>query len=260
MAFKFYNIAKANAEIQSAEETLAPALEKSGVKTISIEGKTVALSDAPLAAKISTLLSAQPVVSGAQTAAEAIQSNDLIATELEKTNTRLALQDTAVESLSREKSDLSGKLAVADSALQDLTVKNGVLISERDAAVRQFNANAQTISSFNTELSQMCLAVGCVELKDEKGLLLAADSDAASRLAAADRIPVADKLKSYQGAVNSALTRVGVSVERLPSGNGNTRSVSTVAALQKYESITDPTERVNFYRANKAAIDASFKQ
>ena len=218
MALKFWNIGKANAEIDSAASILAPALAKAGIQTIAVDGKTVAASEAPLSAQITALIAAQPVVPDSQNAAEALVSNDLISKELDSTKTELALAKTSVDSLTRSNADLQGRLATADASVQSLTVKVGVLTTERDAAVNQFTSNSKELTAQKTALAERCLAAGCLELTGEDGKTLAADASHETKLAAAMKLSHGDLFKAYNGAVNAAVAKTGVTFAAIPSG------------------------------------------
>ena len=211
-----WNIGRANAEISAAEDALAPALEKAGIKTISIDGKSVAATDASLAARISALIAAQPAVPDSQNAAEALVSNELISKELETTKTELALKTTAVESLTRDKADLESRLSTASATVQSQSVQIGVLTTERDAAVKQFTSNSKELTAQKTVLAQRCIAARCVDLIDESGKALAADATDETKLTAVMRTSQPDLFKAYCGAVNAAIAKTGASPLEIP--------------------------------------------
>ena len=212
MALKFWNIGKANAEIESAATVIAPALAKSGITTVSVGGKTVPVAEASLAVQLAALMTAQPAADGAQNAAEALVSNELISKELEANKTDLALKTTAVDSLTRENKDLASKLSEAEATVQDLTVKNTVLKQERDACSNQFSAANKQLTEQRNELAKLCIAANCIEAKG--------DTEAA-KLESIKDISQADLLKSYRGAVNAAVAKTGVSFEALPTAGAS---------------------------------------
>ena len=92
-----------------------------------------------------------------------------------------------------------------------------MLTTERDAAVAQFGRNAETIKAQNDELSRFCLNFDCLTLTTEDGRPLAKDANASDRLAAANRVPFANRLSSAGGAVTAALNRAGISQSALPN-------------------------------------------
>lgn len=213
-----WNIGKANAELNAAQDSLAPALAKAGISTIAFEGKTVPAGDAPLSAQISALLAAQPVVADSQNAAEALVSNELISKELESTKTELALKTTAVEGLTRDKAALQTKLTAAEATVQDLTVKNTTLTQERDACSSQFSAANKQVTAMKTALAQDCIDCQCLDLKGDDGKPLAADASNDVKLAAALKLSSDDLRKSFKGAVNAALAKTNVSLFAIPAG------------------------------------------
>lgn len=260
MAFKIFNIGKANQEIDAAAAALAPALAKAGITTITENGKAVPAGEASLAAQISALLAVNPPGAGSQQISDVLISNDLLSKELEKTKVELATAQASVAALTREKVELEGKLATAQASVTTLTAEKADLNVRLSAAVNEFTAQNTKILSYNTELSKLCIAAGCLELTNQDGTPLATDATPDQKIAAADRVPIADKLKAYQGAVNSALARTGVDAGSLPGPAGKNISITHQAVLNKYNAIKDPTEKVTYYRANKAAIDAAFSE
>ena len=213
-----FNIGKANALIDASTSVLAPALAKAGISTIAVDGKTVPVADAPLNLQISALLAAQPAVEGSQSAAQALESNELISAELDKTKTELAIKTTAVESLTRSNADLQAKLTTANATVQDLTVKNGVLDTQRNAAVSQFNTNADQLKNQKMALVQKCLAANCLDLTGDDGKPLAKDASDETKVAAAMKLSHDDLFKAFNGAVNSAIAKTGVTFAQIPSG------------------------------------------
>ena len=207
MSLKIFNIGRANGLLDNAAAVLAPALAKSGITTVSVEGKTVPVAEAPLASQIAALLTAQPATDGAQNAAEALVSNELISKELEVNKSELALKTTAVDSLTRDNKELTSKLSNAEATVQDLTVKNTVLKQERDACSNQFASANQQLAAQRTELAKLCIASGCVETKG--------DTDDA-KLESVKEVSHADLLKSYRGAVNAAIAKTGALPLEIP--------------------------------------------
>jgi chromosome segregation ATPase len=259
--FKFFNIGKANAEISAAEEALNPAMEKAGIRTVNVDGKDVAQHEAPLGQRISALLAANPPGARLQDASELLASNDVISKRCEKAESDLAIAQTSVATLTRDNATLQDKLTAAHASIQTLTAESADCTNRLQAAVNQFTANAKVIAEYNTELSRICLANGCLELMGADGKPLAADAPLETKLAAADAISIGDKLKAYQGAVNSALTKVGVEASKLPGASGTAAKVtlSQASILNQYNAITDPTEKASFRVKNMSALFAAAK-
>jgi septal ring factor EnvC (AmiA/AmiB activator) len=217
MALKFWNIGKANSEITTAEDVLAPALTKAGISTVTIDGKPVAIADASLAAKISALIAANPPGAGSQQVSDVLVSNDLISKELEKTKTDLAIAQTSVATLTREKADLESKLTVSNKSVETLTAERGDLLNRKQAAENQFTANQQEITAFNGQLSELCLATGVLHLRTAAGEELPENATRDEKMQAADRIAWREKLTAYRGAVNAAIKKTGASPLEIPA-------------------------------------------
>ena len=213
-----FHIGKANAELNAADEALAPALAKAGINSIAVDGKTLSLAEASLSAKISALISAQPPVTDSSSAAEALVSNELISKELEKVNTELAIKTTAVDGLTRDKAELAEKLGKSEAAVTDLTGKLSTCTIERDSAVNQFNATAKQLSAQKVALAERCISANCLDLNGTDGKPLAKDATHEAKIEAAVKISHEDLFKAYNGAVNAAVAKTGVSFAEIPSG------------------------------------------
>lgn len=228
-----FNIGKANAAISDAQAALAPALAKAGISTIAVDGKTVPAAEAPLASQITALIGAQPVVADSQSAAEAIASNDLISKELDAAQAQLALKTTAVETLTRSNADLTSRLSTAEATVQDLTVKNGVMKTERDAAVAEYGKVSEQLTAQKTALAQRCLAVGCLDLIGEDGKPLAKDATDTVKLAAAMKLSHGDLFKAHNGALNAAAAKMGIVFAEIPAGKPQAGSEKKMTATEK---------------------------
>jgi septal ring factor EnvC (AmiA/AmiB activator) len=212
-----WNIKDANAERDAVSEVLSPALAKASISTLVQNGKTIPAVDAPLSVQLAALLAAAPVVTDAQSAAEALVSNDFISAEMEKVSTELALKKTAVESLSKDKAELSEKLSLANHAVQDLTVKNSVLVQERDACSNQFAQASKAATAEKRALAQDCVDANCLSLVGENGKLMGAEATNEDKVSAAMKLSSDELRKSYKGAVNSAMAKTGVTLFAVPS-------------------------------------------
>lgn len=254
-----WNIGKANAELNATADVLAPALAKAGVQTIAVDGKAVPAAEAPVSLQVAALLTAQPAVDGAQNAAEALVSNELISKELETTKTELALKVTAVESLSRDKAALETRVTTAEASVQSLTTQLGVMKTERDACSNQHAEAAKQVREQKLSLARKCVQCGCVEFKGADGKVLAADCSDADLTAASQDLAFASLADAYSGALNVAASKVGVSLTSIPAGSAGSLNISQKNVLAQYEQITDPQAKTKFYRENKSAIDSAFR-
>lgn len=67
-------------------------------------------------------------------------------------------------------------------------------------------------------------------------------------------------LAEEKARVTETLAWLGVKPEGIPAADKDKAETPAKAnILEQYRAITDPAERVRFYRANTAAIDAAFK-
>lgn len=67
-------------------------------------------------------------------------------------------------------------------------------------------------------------------------------------------------LAEEKARVTETLAGLGVKPEGIPAADKDKAAdPSKASILEQYKAITDPADRVAFYRANQAAIDAAFK-
>lgn len=247
----FTSVTKANAELTSAAAALQPVLEKAGIKSASREGKVIPIEDATIAEKFNALQSAQPSGSDLQQRSELLESNEIISKRCEKAESDLAIAQTSVGTLTREKVALETDLTAARASITTLTANQADLTNRLDAAVNQYSAEFGKVKAFNTAISKLCLEAGCLDLK---ALNLKADATDAEKLAAVETLPVDEKLNAYKGAVNAAVGRLGISANSLPGAPSGGANLATTGILAKLNAITNPTERAKFFKENKAAI------
>lgn len=212
----FGNVSKLEAEITSAEQALQPDLESASIKTAMRDGKVIPIGDATVSEKYLALRSAHPPGTDLQERSNLLSSNDAISKALEKSATELAIAQTSVATLTREKVDLQGQISVSQASVQSLTGEKADLNNRLQAAVNQFSANDKELKARDLDLSKLCVAAGCLDLKSEAGDPLAADATEADKLAAATLIPNSDKLKAYRGAVNAAIAKTGALPLEIP--------------------------------------------
>jgi hypothetical protein len=75
--------------------------------------------------------------------------------------------------------------------------------------VKQFTTNAQTLTAQKMELAQRCLAANCIEVPK--------DATDEAKMEAAMKLSHQDLFKAYNGAVNAAVARTGVTFAEIPS-------------------------------------------
>lgn len=212
-----WNIGKANAEISAADAAINPLLESAKITTIKVDGKDLPASDAPLADKISALAAVSKPGVANQDISELVTSNDLISKQLEDATGKLAVSNSSVAKLQQDNAALTSQLQTSQSSVSNLTAANAELQNRHDASIRQVGELTKQVNGINAEVSKQCLEYGCLDLTTEDGKLLAKDASADEKLAAANRIPIADKLKASKGATNAAMAKLGLPVGDLPA-------------------------------------------
>jgi len=248
----FWNIGKANAEITAADSAIDPALANAKITTLKVDGRDVPASEAPLASKISALLSVASPQAAAQDISELVVTNDQLSKQIEKVsdeNTRVASGNAA---LTQENVQVKSDLDTAKASIASLTASNSELNVRHEAALRQVADSSAKFNALNTKISKACLTANCLELPKD------ADTDE-KKLEAANAIKPEDKLIAYEGAVTAAMANVGITA-KVPNGNGKVVSITAKNVIAKHEAITDSTEKIRNYRANKQAIDAAYRE
>lgn len=253
----FGNVTKLEAAIEATDAVLNAALAKANVLTVSVDGKSVAMSEAPLADKARALIALNPVGESQQTVNELHVTNAGLAARLEAISNERDTANASLGALQLDKRNLTTRAEAAEASVQTLTAEKGQLGVQLRAAQSEFERVSKEQSAFNTELSKVCLAVGCLQLTDAGGAALSPNATEAAKLEAANRIPVGDKLKAYQGAVNQAITATGVTVASLPGAGMAQQATGNI--LAELEAIKDPTERARFRIKHSSAIFAAAK-
>ena len=124
----------------------------------------------------------------------------------------------------------------AESAEQKETAKLGTRITELEASLAKSNATVaerdQSIKDLQAQIEPQAVKIANLE----------------TELAAAN------------AKVTETLAGLGVDPKAIPAaGKEADAAPKADNILEKYQAITDPTERISFYRANRSAIDAAFK-
>lgn len=235
MALKIFNILKANAEIAGADAAITPALATAGITVIKVEGKDVPAGEAPLAAKISALLAVAPPGASTQQISDVLLSNDALSKQLETVTAENVLNKASAQALTTEKATLNLSLTTANASVNALTASNADLANRNKIAGEQFAAKQGELIAVNRDISRLCVSANCLELVGEDGKPLAKDATDEQKLAAADKVPVADKLKAFSGAVNAAMAKTGLSFATLPTGapNGQQADKKPMTATEK---------------------------
>jgi hypothetical protein len=248
--FKFFGISEADAEIKSADAAINPLLTAAKITTIEVNGKPIpATSDeVPLALKISNLAATYKEGAGDKEVSELTRNNSILADQAKVLETRAVTAETNSAAVTRENVVLAEKITVLEGGVAKLTAENAELITLRAAANKEAGRVTAESNAINTEISRKALAWNAIsDLRDEKGNVLSSKSTEAEKLAAADRIPVAQKLTAIGGAVTAALQRAGV-----PNGQSPAQPVAGS------ESKTPKLTRAEFFKLDPKAQTAFF--
>jgi hypothetical protein len=199
-----------------------------------------------------------------QDVSELIASNGQIAAQVETLSAENATLKATVLANTQEISKIKSENSTLQGSVSTLTAEKAQLTTNLTASNAEASRLTGVLNATNSSISKQALKYGCLSLTDAEGKPLAANASEAEKLAAADRIPVADKLTAIAGAVNNTLTKLGVNTATIPAtganaGAQNNLTLSQVNILTQYEAITEPNARAKFYKENASAIFAAMK-
>lgn len=260
MARKIWNFGKLCDEVDSAHAAIDPLLTKANISTITVDGKPVAAAEVPLKLKIDALAAVMPTTAGNQAENELMVTNATLAAQIEKVSGELATANATGGKLTLEARDLTTRATNAEASVQTLTAEKGQLDVQLKASNSEFSRVNTSLSAISSKLSKACIGVGCLQLLGENGGPLPANATEAQKITAADKIPIAEKLEAYQGALNTAISNVGLSVASIPGAPLKLEAGSPKGIRAQYAAIPNASEKTAFYRANKTAIDASYRE
>jgi len=218
--FKFFGMSEADAEIKSADAAINPLLVGAKITSIDVNGKPVpATSDAvPLALKISSLAATFQDGAGDAALREMTRNNTLLAEQAQALETRAVTAETQAATLTRENAGLGGQVVALEARVARLTADNAEQSALRQTANTEAGRVTAELAALNTEISKKALAFNAITaLRDATGAALSAQATDAEKQAAAERLPVAEKLTAIGGAVTFALQRAGVRAETTPA-------------------------------------------
>mgnify|MGYP001354181235 FL=1 len=116
-------------------------------------------------------------------------------------------------------SQLTALNAELDSA-KALTISLGdekvVLTGQITELTSKLATATETVNSFNAELSKACVAGNILELKGDDDKPLPPETPPETTTAAALKVPVLEKFRAYQGSLNAAFAKAGLSISSLP--------------------------------------------
>lgn len=256
----FGNVKKFEAAFAALQSVFNPALDKAGIKTLKVEGKDLPASEAPLADQAIALLAANPTGEHQQTISELHVTNASLAKRIETLESEKAVALGTVSGLQSEKQELTNRSTASEAAVQKLTAELGQTQVQLKAAQDEFNRVAREQAAFNTELSKACIAVGCLQLHDANGAALPLNASAEAKLASANLLTLSEKLKAYQGGLNTAIAATGLSVASLPGAPLQFVQSAPRGILAEHRAITDPVAKARHYEKHKEAIDQAYRE
>ncbi len=248
MARNQFNLKRNHAELCAADTAIAPLLVAAKITTISVDGKDVAASDAPLSAQIAALGRVMATGDKTEDSAALISANGELAAQVEAADGKRIAAEATVASHAQKIIELSGQLTVANDSITTLTAKNletSNLLASTTAAGERLT---KQLAEQKTELAKDCLAVGCLVLTGADGKPLAVDASEETRLTAALALPHADLSKSYKGALHAAASKVGVDLFHKPAEAAKPAAKST----DYNDTSLSVSERSRLYREQKA--------
>lgn len=199
-------------ELVAADSAITPLLVAAKISTVTVNGKEVAVAEAPLSAKIEAL--GKLTASGDKTedSAELIRANGELAAQNEKAAADLLNANATIAASTQKINELSGKLTTAEAAVNKLTSDLSAKDLLLEAATNENKRVTGMVNAQKTALAQRCLAANCLDIS-----ALAKDATAAQKLEAAEKLSFDDLFKAYNGAVNAAMAKTGLSFEAVPA-------------------------------------------
>lgn len=252
---KFFNIGKANGEIDAANSAINPLLAADKITSIKVAGVDVPASDAPLADKINAYGALRASMKGnTQEMSELLATNGQVAAQVEKLTADNATMTASNGSLVQKNNEQAAQISTLTASVATLTAKNTEQANLLNASNAEAARLARDLNAINSEVSRLCLDYGCLDLTSEDGKPLAKDASDDDRLAAANRISIPDKLKASKGAVNSAMAKTGVSFASIP-----TAMPSAAAGDPKKMTATERCRQAVIKAGGPAAIQAAHR-
>lgn len=252
--FKFTSISKADSEIKAADSVIDAALTEAKINTLTVAGQSVAASKAPLADKISAVLALTKPGAATLEVSEVVASNDALSAQIDTVTAERDRLNAGNQSLTAENAKLQTDLAAQRASVANLTAANTELTVRHEAALRQVTDTAGKLTALNRMISEQCVAANCLDLADDKGFALKADAMQEQKLEVADKIPAADKLKAYSGAVTAAISRTGVNITMIPNGGPQTASTAPKLSRAEFDKL-EPKAQTAFFKAKGKITD-----
>lgn len=258
--FKFFGMNEADAAIKAADAAIDPLLTSAKITTIEVNGKQLPATsdDVPTHLKILAFASTVKDGAGDKEVSQALANNTILADQAKSFETRAVTAETNSDTATREAVSLRAELQVQKDAVAKLTAENAEVVTLRKAANVEAGRVTEQINAVNTELSKRCLAEGCLsDLRDEKKELLPSTASPEARQAAAERIPVADKLATLcsfkDGKVNAAMSRLGLTVGQIPNAPAGQNVAAPKITRAQFDALS-PKEQTAFFDSKGTII------
>ena len=210
----------ANADVEATTSVINPLLDAAKITTIEVNGKPLPATsdDVPNALKVAAWAATMKEGAGDQQLSQMAANNTILAGQAQESETRAVTAETKLATVTRENVALTEKLAVQTAAVARLTAENAEVVTLRKAANEEAGRVTKESMAINSEISRAALSFNCLsDLRGADGKLLPSTASAEERQAAAELIPVADKIKAIGGAVNAAVARTGVTLAAIPA-------------------------------------------
>lgn len=252
------NVKANHSELTAADEAISALLQSAKITTITVNGKEVAASDAPLPDRIKALGAVLKLGNSTEAEANLIALNGQLADQNEKLQTEQGKQSAALASVNQQLSEANANLSIERASVTTLTTKN----TELDTLLKAANTENARLTGENQKINRLVseqgIAFGCLDLVQD-GKVLNATHPLDQRLKVADDIPVADKLKAISGALNLAASRIGVNPTDVPGGPSKPAGSQENLLLAKLNATTDPVEKTRLRRENMDKMRAGFR-
>jgi|ERR1035437_933260 hypothetical protein len=198
-----------NRELSASDEAIAPLLEAAKISTVAVDGKDVPAADAPLPARISAL--GALLASGDKTVPDSqlVKANGDLAAQVSTLEGKLTVSESTASAQVQKLNELTGSLATAQNAVTKLTADYTAQDLLLKASVAENTRVTGVLNTQKSALAARCIAAGCIDF--------AKDATEADKVAAAEKLSFDDLFKSYNGAVNAAIKKTGVSFADVPA-------------------------------------------
>ena len=211
------NLIKSRAELVASDAAIDPILASSKITVLQVDGKDVPATDAPLPVRITAL--GKLISTGDKTAdtAALIEANGQLAAQTEANESKLTVANSTISAQTQKIASLETQLATQTASVQTLTATLASTENLLKASNGEVARTMKALADQKQALALRCLAANCLDLTGEDGKPLAKEASQEIRLAAAMNLSQEDLFKFYNGAVNAAVSKTGVSFETIPN-------------------------------------------